>query len=151
MYYSCYCIFFFSSIRRHTRCALVTGVQTCALPICPLAAEGAKAGEVESLVEVAPEIEVGEHKKVASTRGAIQKSRSTDRAMFGGKGKFRLLVAPASGKRGPSPRNSTRMKKRPESRLAYCWLSRMKPSRCASSPVTAATMPTASTQLKVRT
>src|SRR3546814_6639029 len=29
----CICIFFFSSRRRHTRCALVTGVQTCALPI----------------------------------------------------------------------------------------------------------------------
>src|SRR3546814_2607715 len=28
----CY-MFFFSSRRRHTRCALVTGVQTCALPI----------------------------------------------------------------------------------------------------------------------
>src|SRR3546814_2544352 len=28
--------FFFSSRRRHTRCALVTGVQTCALPICLL-------------------------------------------------------------------------------------------------------------------
>src|SRR3546814_4572783 len=27
------CIYFFSSRRRHTRCALVTGVQTCALPI----------------------------------------------------------------------------------------------------------------------
>src|SRR3546814_5758923 len=30
--------FFFSSRRRHTRCALVTGVQTCALPIYPKAA-----------------------------------------------------------------------------------------------------------------
>src|SRR3546814_19909333 len=30
------CFFFFSSRRRHTRCALVTGVQTCALPICYL-------------------------------------------------------------------------------------------------------------------
>src|SRR3546814_5964954 len=28
-------MFFFSSRRRHTRCALVTGVQTCALPIYP--------------------------------------------------------------------------------------------------------------------
>src|SRR3546814_1285521 len=28
-----YEFFFFSSRRRHTRCALVTGVQTCALPI----------------------------------------------------------------------------------------------------------------------
>ena len=27
-------VFFFSSRRRHTRCADVTGVQTCALPIC---------------------------------------------------------------------------------------------------------------------
>src|SRR3546814_10570118 len=26
--------FFFSSRRRNTRCALVTGVQTCSLPIC---------------------------------------------------------------------------------------------------------------------
>src|SRR3546814_11227029 len=37
--------FFFSSRRRHTRCALVTGVQTCALPISranlnPLVFEG---------------------------------------------------------------------------------------------------------------
>src|SRR3546814_5663457 len=31
MFFSCF--FFFSSRRRHTRCALVTGVQTCALPI----------------------------------------------------------------------------------------------------------------------
>src|SRR3546814_1072351 len=31
-------MFFFSSRRRHTRCALVTGVQTCALPICFAAA-----------------------------------------------------------------------------------------------------------------
>src|SRR3546814_1198852 len=28
-----FCVFFFSSRRRHTRGALVTGVQTCALPI----------------------------------------------------------------------------------------------------------------------
>src|SRR3546814_2760541 len=30
-------MFFFSSRRRHTRCALVTGVQTCALPILAFA------------------------------------------------------------------------------------------------------------------
>src|SRR3546814_4690909 len=35
--FSCwYLLFFFASRRRHTRCALVTGVQTCALPICKL-------------------------------------------------------------------------------------------------------------------
>src|SRR3546814_7288157 len=39
--WSCYWIFFFfSSRRRHTRCALVTGVQTCALPISPCAIVG---------------------------------------------------------------------------------------------------------------
>src|SRR3546814_2114408 len=31
--YKCVHICFYSSRRRHTRCALVTGVQTCALPI----------------------------------------------------------------------------------------------------------------------
>src|SRR3546814_18667172 len=35
--------FFFASRRRHTRCALVTGVQTCALPISWVQAEGAEA------------------------------------------------------------------------------------------------------------
>src|SRR3546814_2612302 len=34
-----YCVFFFSSRRRHTRCALVTGVQTCALPISSVDAQ----------------------------------------------------------------------------------------------------------------
>src|SRR3546814_7779141 len=38
-----YFYFFFSSRRRHTRCALVTGVQTCALPISPNAEEYQKA------------------------------------------------------------------------------------------------------------
>src|SRR3546814_9214364 len=45
-------MFFFSSRRRHTRCALVTGVQTCALPISVLgagAAVGMKNGSGESV------------------------------------------------------------------------------------------------------
>src|SRR3546814_574445 len=41
----CVLCFFFSSRRRHTRCALVTGVQTCALPIYLLP------GELETLAE----------------------------------------------------------------------------------------------------
>src|SRR3546814_14051512 len=48
---SCLIVFFFSSRRRHTRCALVTGVQTCALPIyndsissTPLAVAAYRAG-----------------------------------------------------------------------------------------------------------
>src|SRR3546814_13957914 len=40
IYNRCY-LCFFSSRRRHTRCALVTGVQTCALPIWPAATKPA--------------------------------------------------------------------------------------------------------------
>src|SRR3546814_5066474 len=39
--------FFFSSRRRHTRCALVTGVQTCALPILLVGAALAVADDDE--------------------------------------------------------------------------------------------------------
>src|SRR3546814_11968621 len=58
--------FFFSSRRRHTRCALVTGVQTCALPIstCKRHAIGsgqlytwrrrALAGDLDGLKRTAP-------------------------------------------------------------------------------------------------
>src|SRR3546814_8514407 len=38
MIFCAFVFFFFSSRRRHTRCALVTGVQTCALPILAAAA-----------------------------------------------------------------------------------------------------------------
>src|SRR3546814_8821900 len=48
-------VFFFSSRRRHTRCALVTGVQTCALPISEeqlkVARERAKAAGVDDHVK----------------------------------------------------------------------------------------------------
>src|SRR3546814_20065773 len=65
--------FFFSSRRRHTRCALVTGVQTCALPIfreevaegrqayvvCPLIGESEKL-EVASAEETFERLEADE-------------------------------------------------------------------------------------------
>src|SRR3546814_910548 len=38
-------VFFFASRRRHTRCALVTGVQTCALPISRPPADSGKTPE----------------------------------------------------------------------------------------------------------
>src|SRR3546814_8154042 len=44
--------FFFSSRRRHTRCALVTGVQTCALPICAEIDVLLTPGEVEDVSEL---------------------------------------------------------------------------------------------------
>src|SRR3546814_5906402 len=42
--------FFFSSRRRHTRCALVTGVQTCALPISKAAIPNDTTAEISQLV-----------------------------------------------------------------------------------------------------
>src|SRR3546814_14368204 len=44
--------FFFSSRRRHTRCALVTGVQTCALPISRTAVSEAGATPMAQRVAV---------------------------------------------------------------------------------------------------
>src|SRR3546814_7797700 len=51
----CYCFsfFFFSSRRRHTWCALVTGVQTCALPIDRADVVPVRADEI--FVEAVPE------------------------------------------------------------------------------------------------
>src|SRR3546814_4212616 len=78
--------FFFSSRRRHTRCALVTGVQTCALPIF-LSAKYDDANH--ETAREAPGIGLGG---------------------FQGVGHFRLL----SRRRGPSPLD--RLPKRSEER-----------------------------------
>src|SRR3546814_3995679 len=43
-------LFFFSSRRRHTRCALVTGVQTCALPISAMTGIVLMAGAFATLL-----------------------------------------------------------------------------------------------------
>src|SRR3546814_3264991 len=64
--------FFFSSRRRHTRCALVTGVQTCALPIYPverlaaLRLDGVQGRQrIETLARVDHGRAVGDAPKVA--------------------------------------------------------------------------------------
>src|SRR3546814_10689250 len=53
-------MFFFSSRRRHTRCALVTGVQTCALPISVASRTDADLGELAEL-RFAVGFLIGEH------------------------------------------------------------------------------------------
>src|SRR3546814_4964109 len=50
--------FFFSSRRRHTRCALVTGVQTCALPIFSLSSD-ARATAVVTLAAQQLHVSIG--------------------------------------------------------------------------------------------
>src|SRR3546814_2015204 len=50
---SCW-FFFLSSRRRHTRCALVTGVQTCALPICVHPHHGEEGGRDRTMPRPVP-------------------------------------------------------------------------------------------------
>src|SRR3546814_5903334 len=52
-------LFVFSSRRRHTRCALVTGVQTCALPILLIARaiEQAKSTESADIIKALQNME----------------------------------------------------------------------------------------------
>src|SRR3546814_11123575 len=53
--------FFFSSRRRHTRCALVTGVQTCALPIFTL-----RLGSTDDFVTMLASAKLGELKQLCA-------------------------------------------------------------------------------------
>src|SRR3546814_3685904 len=91
------CFFFFSSRRRHTRCALVTGVQTCALPIScspslsvggyagcdglvPAGERGRKLrGEVEDVLAVAVRVVVASQGQVEHVDGEPPVKRSEER------------------------------------------------------------------------
>src|SRR3546814_3971944 len=57
-----YFFFFFSSRRRHTSCALVTGVQTCALPIFE-----------QNIEELARTLSSEHGKVIADARGDVQR------------------------------------------------------------------------------
>src|SRR3546814_9265931 len=61
-------VFFFSSRRRHTRCALVTGVQTCALPISDPAHASGSDRIFEALTAVDPG---GRHDAVVNLQGDL--------------------------------------------------------------------------------
>src|SRR3546814_10041700 len=60
--------FLFSSRRRHTRCALVTGVQTCALPIYACARNGFRDRPVQPLRHPSAETGRGGHRPSRSRR-----------------------------------------------------------------------------------
>src|SRR3546814_1022985 len=73
--------FFFSSRRRHTRCALVTGVQTCALPISRSlsSVDGAKAILGEARSDMAELMQVADFLKMEENRQRVEQI-VTDRA-----------------------------------------------------------------------
>src|SRR3546814_4032435 len=67
-------VFFFSSSRRHTRCALVTGVQTCALPISWLnPAAGTTSKHAGTGRPIPPKRELSLKRRIpASRKAAVQ-------------------------------------------------------------------------------
>src|SRR3546814_14896453 len=68
-------MFFFSSRRRHTRCALVTGVQTCALPILALRRRS-RAGGSSSLSMIAT---ILAKRRIDGPSGGVVMIRSEER------------------------------------------------------------------------
>src|SRR3546814_7710001 len=62
-------VFFFSSRRRHTRCALVTGVQTCALPIYTASDSGLAGDNVRIAYGTSKAAVIGLTKYVAAQHG----------------------------------------------------------------------------------
>src|SRR3546814_6017894 len=101
----CQCGFFLSSRRRHTRCALVTGVQTCALPISSGAPPRARAANDRGS-RTAPGNRAQDHTPAKRT-AAVVKGRPA------GSSALRRWLAhiPAAerGKRDPSLKPTTRI------------------------------------------
>src|SRR3546814_5443635 len=109
-------VFFFSSRRRHTRCALVTGVQTCALPICHRLRQWRFGGERE-----APghrfEGQVGDDPAIEPAVGVLERGTQRGAAVFGdrpGRNGDRDLVSLAA-----IDRKSTRLNSRSLMRISY--------------------------------
>src|SRR3546814_5368649 len=67
-------LFFFSSRRRHTRCALVTGVQTCALPIYYAAASLKQRGRAQP-----SRLRAGDPRHYAAASLKLEKPRTSAR------------------------------------------------------------------------
>src|SRR3546814_14169226 len=61
--------FFFSSRRRHTRCALVTGVQTCALPIFTIEGDAELEAAVRSCAFQVLQASAGNPGRAAPAKG----------------------------------------------------------------------------------
>src|SRR3546814_3728610 len=90
--------FFFSSRRRHTRCALVTGVQTCALPIYgivrgeKLSSLLQRAGGLQALAYPAGAVFTRDNVREAEAASRNRAASEFHRALIGG------LSEPGSGR-----------------------------------------------------
>src|SRR3546814_9523224 len=122
-----YRVFFFSSRRRHTRCALVTGVQTCALPISSVGNFATAVEQATRRIEAAasggPEKLVGAHTagpssstnllantiKNASAKGTNSGFTSAIKSIGAGAGGFLLEGGFGGFSGGGKDRKSTRL------------------------------------------
>src|SRR3546814_11937516 len=79
-------MFFFSSRRQHTRCALVTGVQTCALPISRvvLALAGLRVRGLDDRLEDVMHV-IGRARRPADRKSVVQGKRVSVRVDLGGR------------------------------------------------------------------
>src|SRR3546814_2039493 len=84
----CLFFFFFSSRRRHTSCALVTGVQTCALPISVKQLAGEMQRTLASLQQGASQLE--------STLVALQQRNAVLERELRRANRFSLVAATAA-------------------------------------------------------
>src|SRR3546814_9563711 len=71
--------FFFASRRRHTRCALVTGVQTCALPISQASPNSSVFNFSEKVSDAVAKPKRTKQKKKGKAKGSQHKQRSEER------------------------------------------------------------------------
>src|SRR3546814_20993334 len=69
-------LFFVASRRRHTRCALVTGVQTCALPICLSVVLGGAGGNAGNYLNGVLSLSYGRGAETAADGVAIEQMRA---------------------------------------------------------------------------
>src|SRR3546814_2179114 len=76
-----YVSFVFSSRRRHTRCALVTGVQTCALPISGLKVKA----------EWLPETQAEQRRNQALIRDASARIKGLSMPIYPSQGNFVVI------------------------------------------------------------
>src|SRR3546814_6510032 len=79
-------LFFCSSRRRHTSCALVTGVQTCALPISALRTIPGAADVQAEQTSGAPTFDIKVDRQAAGRYGlSVEEVASTVAAALGGR------------------------------------------------------------------
>src|SRR3546814_2305551 len=119
-----WCVFFcfFSSRRRHTRCALVTGVQTCALPISSediasvvsrwtgIPVDKMLEGEREKLLQMEEEIGkrvIGQSDAVKAVSAAVRRARAGLQDPNRPLGSFLFLGPTGVGKRSEERRVGT--------------------------------------------